>query len=54
MADLVADARFSVGKVGHAKRLVLARSLFPIWKTASSREFVTEAENAYWLQTGKS
>lgn len=54
VADLVANPRFSAGKAGHAKRLVLARSLFAGLEDDELEDLVTEAENAYWLKTGKS
>jgi hypothetical protein len=54
VADLVGDPRFSAGKAGHAKRLVLARSLFAGLDDAELEDLVTEAENAFWLKTGKS
>ena len=54
VADLIADHRFTAGRAGHGKRLVLARSLFAGLSDDELEELVTEAENAYWLKTGRS
>ena len=54
VADLVADPRFSAGRAGHGKRLVLARSLFASLSDDELDELVTEAESAWWLKTGRS
>ncbi|MCJ2074479.1 hypothetical protein MKK68_02230 [Methylobacterium sp. E-016] len=50
---LMADPRFTAGKVGRAKRLTLAEALFPDEDRTVLGEVVDLAESQHWLATGR-